>query len=72
MNDDSSLASDSHSIQFEVDSPLLNGQQLRVIAVESNTSEESDIGENISSIGHRAVSITNLKSGTDLSAPSRD
>jgi hypothetical protein len=72
VNGDSSLASDNHSIQSEVDSPLLYGQQLRAIAVKSNISEESDIGENISSIGHRAVGITNLKSGTDLSAPRSD
>jgi hypothetical protein len=72
VNSYSSLTSNSHSVQPEMDSPLAKGEQSGIIAVEPNCADESNIGENISSIENRAISIVSFDSRADLSTPRGD
>jgi hypothetical protein len=52
-----------------MDSPLAKREQSGIITVEPNCADESNIGQNISSIENRAISIVSFDSRADLSTP---
>ena len=67
VNDDFSLATDSHSIQTKIEPQLLNGEQVEISIMYKDAPDESVVGENLSPVCNRPISITNLENSTDLS-----
>ncbi|MBI3807623.1 MAG: hypothetical protein HY281_08965 [Nitrospirae bacterium] len=67
VNDDFSLATDSHSIQAKIEPQLLNGKQVEISIMYKDTPDESVVGENLSPVSNRPISVTNLDDSTDLS-----